>query len=166
MQPLISSSHIASSNYNWSSVDGQGVRFLCVEYDSESHWNFTQASISTTIYSPQNSNIIYEQRLGLKKRGFPLWIPEPNRQLPMPYQRRGVDIGDVGIITPSGGFSFLFNICLPRDSPLNPDDLPEEFSPIHPPIRPADIREFLEFKPHSYLVSAAIEKVDNNPPFM
>jgi hypothetical protein len=83
----------------------------------------------------------------------------------MAYRRKGVYIGDVGIITPSGGFSFLFNICLPRGHPINPDDLPEEFSPIYPPIRQTDIRKFPEFKAKSFLASAAIEKVNNNPPF-
>ncbi|KDR67719.1 hypothetical protein GALMADRAFT_26936, partial [Galerina marginata CBS 339.88] len=51
--------------------------------------------------------------------GSPLWIPEPNKRLPISYQRRGIDIGDVGIITANGGFDFLFNICLPYNHPMN-----------------------------------------------
>ena len=117
------------------------------------------------LYSPDNNNKIYERHLSLKKRGFPLWIPEPNRRLPMAYRRRGIYIGDVGIITPSGGFSFLFNICCPPGDPINPSTLPDDFSPIRPPLEPIDIREFSEFKSGSYLASATIERVDNDPPF-
>ncbi|KJA19859.1 hypothetical protein HYPSUDRAFT_143195, partial [Hypholoma sublateritium FD-334 SS-4] len=116
-------------------------------------------------YTPDNSNKIYERHLALKQRGFPLWIPEPNRRLPMTYRRRGIHIGDVGIITPSGGFSFLFNICRPPGDPINPSTLPEDFSPIYPPLEPTDIREFSEFKPGSFLASGTIEKINNDPPF-
>lgn len=117
------------------------------------------------IYSPDNSDKIYERHLELKRRGFPLWIPEPNRTLPMPYRRKGVNIGDVGIITSSGGFSFLFNICLPSDDPINPRTLPDGFAPIHPPIEPIDIREYTVFNSESYLASKAIEKIQTDPEF-
>jgi hypothetical protein len=83
----------------------------------------------------------------------------------MSYRRKGINIGDVGIITPTGGFSFLFNICLPHDHPINPRTLPEGFAPIYPPIEPMDFRQYSEFKPESYLASTAIEKVHNDPPF-
>jgi hypothetical protein len=83
----------------------------------------------------------------------------------MRYRRKGVNIGDVGIITPSGGFSFLFNICLPPDDPINPPVLPDGFIPIHPPIKPMDIREYSEFNPESYLASEAIEKIQTEPEF-
>ncbi|KAF9479607.1 hypothetical protein BDN70DRAFT_834144 [Pholiota conissans] len=120
---------------------------------------------TTIIYSPDNSNKIYERHLGLKQRGFPLWIPEPNRRLPMEYRRKGVHVGDVGIITPSGAFSFLFNVCLPPNHPINPTTLPEGFTPIYFSNESLDIREYSEFKPESYLASTAIEKTNNDPPF-
>ena len=109
--------------------------------------------------SPQKSNEIYERHLWLKGRGFPLWIPEPNKRLPRVYRKKGINIGDVGIITPSGGFSFLFNICVPSDSPINADPhlLPEGFVPISPTLNALDIIEFDEFKPGSYLTSSSIE---------
>ncbi|KAF8956505.1 hypothetical protein BDZ97DRAFT_1851213 [Flammula alnicola] len=71
---------------------------------------------SRTLISVENSNKIYERHLGLKQRGFPLWIPEPNKRLPMPYRR--------------------------KESTL-----------------------FSEFKPGSYLASASIEKLHNDPSF-
>ncbi|KAF9475877.1 hypothetical protein BDN70DRAFT_205166 [Pholiota conissans] len=114
---------------------------------------------SARIYAPQISNKIYEQHLEPKGRGFPLWIPEPNKRLPLPYRCAGVNVGDVGIITPSGAFSFLFNICLPSEHPINPDELPEGFVPIL--MKPTDISEFSVFKPKSHLASAFIDKVDD-----
>lgn len=110
------------------------------------------------LISVGNGNQIYEQHLQTKQRGFPLWIPEPNQRLPVSYRRKGVSIGDVGIITPSGGFSFLFNVCLPGGHPINPRILPEGFSPIYPPIDEDDIRQFPEFKPGSYVASSSVEE--------
>ena len=106
----------------------------------------------------QKSNYIYERHLISKGRGFPLWIPESNRVLHLDYRRTGVRIGDVGIITQSGGFSFFFNICLPHDNPVNPRILPENFAPISPPIEATDIEKFVEFKYDSYLASASIKR--------
>uniref|UniRef100_A0A8H7XST8 Uncharacterized protein n=1 Tax=Psilocybe cubensis TaxID=181762 RepID=A0A8H7XST8_PSICU len=109
------------------------------------------------------SNEIYERQLSLKGRGLPLWIPEPNRRLPINYRKDGVSIGDVGIITPSGGFSFLFNICLPADDPINLGRVPEDFVPIYPQLDDSmDIREFFEFKQGSYLASTSIENSQTN----
>jgi hypothetical protein len=72
----------------------------------------------------------------------------------------------VGIITPDGGFSFIFNVCVPRDDPVNPQSLPEDFVPIHPPIDPIDIRKFAAFKSESYLASSSIEKHQDDPTFL
>jgi hypothetical protein len=94
----------------------------------------------------------------LKGRGFPLWIPDPNRVLPLNYRRTGVRIGDVGIITESGAFSFLFNICLPHNDPVNPQMLPENFAPISPPIQATDIENFKVFKNGDHLASASVRR--------
>jgi hypothetical protein len=107
---------------------------------------------------PPKDNEIYERLLRRKRRGFALYIPQPNRKLPIAYQRIGIRIGDVGIITPDGGFSFLFNICVPHDNPINPRILPEDFSPIQPAPTDADVVEFARFNSGSYLASASIEK--------
>ncbi|KDR66169.1 hypothetical protein GALMADRAFT_1203829 [Galerina marginata CBS 339.88] len=118
--------------------------------------------ITRILPTPQRSNQIYEWHMLLKGRGFPLWIPEPSMNLPMPYQRLGINIGDVGIITSAGNFSFLFNICLPADHPINPRTLPEGFAPISPSIDPVDVRRFSELKPGGYLASASIERSKNS----
>ncbi|KAF9471386.1 hypothetical protein BDN70DRAFT_926168 [Pholiota conissans] len=119
-----------------------------------------QCTSSSSDRPQQKTNYdIYREQLELQRRGIPLWIPESNGCLPMIYQRTGVTIGDVGIVTPSGAFSFVFNICLPRDHPSQPDDLPQDFKPIS--LRPRDIRKFIEFKSGSHLASKAIHKVSN-----
>ncbi|PPQ70794.1 hypothetical protein CVT24_001075 [Panaeolus cyanescens] len=104
--------------------------------------------------SPRRSNTIYETQLMCKGRGFPLWIPQPNMRLPPPHRAKGVSIGDVGIITEYGAFDFLFNICLPADDPLNPPDLPKEFTPLK--LNDWDVREFRDFPNGSYLASPSV----------
>ena len=83
--------------------------------------------------------------------------------LPKPYRARGVSVGDVVVFTKNGGFDFLFNICVPRDDPINPRKLPENFIPISPPVDPTDIRKFAEFSPGSYLVSSSIAESRTDP---
>ena len=109
----------------------------------------------------QRGNEIYERHLWLKGRGFPLWIPAPNKRLSPQYRKKGINVGDVGIIMPSGAFSFLFNICVPSDNPINPRLLPKGFAPIHPPLDALDVAEFDEFEPGSYLASASIENLQS-----
>ena len=119
--------------------------------------NQSQVSSPSQEIPSQKPNEIYERHLTLKGRGFPLWIPDPNHNLHLDYRRTGVRIGDVGIITDSGAFSFLFNICLPQNDPLNPRMLPEHFTPISPPILPSDIEKFRVFKNGSHLASASVK---------
>jgi len=77
--------------------------------------------------------------------------------LPLPYRREGIRVGDVGIFQ-SGAFDFLFNICVPASDPINPDVLPEGFTPIYPPLNPVDMRGFPQFGKDSYLASSSISK--------
>ncbi|KIM46832.1 hypothetical protein M413DRAFT_422275 [Hebeloma cylindrosporum] len=112
---------------------------------------------------PPKVNEMYERLLRKKGRGFALYIPQPNRRLPIAYQRLGIHIGDVGFITPDGGFSFLFNICVPRDHAINPRDLPQDFSPLSPALATqVDVAEFSQFNPGSYLASASMERKEND----
>ena len=105
---------------------------------------------------------IYAALLEPKRRGRALWMPEPNSNLPPAYRKKGTQIGDVGTIAPDGSFSFIFNICVPRDDPINPPLLPEEFSPIYPPVDPINIRRFVSFKAGSYLASTSVEKIEGD----
>ena len=106
----------------------------------------------------QRSCDIYYRHLAVKGRGSPLWLPEPSSTLPNVYRRQGITVGDVGIITASGGFDFMFNVCLPADHPINQQGLPEGFSPLSPQLQPSDIRKHTEFNPNSHLASASVEK--------
>lgn len=77
--------------------------------------------------------------------------------LPVEYQKRGIGIGDVGIITDYGAFDYLFNIRLPQNHPINPEDIPEDFYPLHPPLSIADIHGYSAFKVGSHLASGQVE---------
>jgi hypothetical protein len=87
-----------------------------------------------------------------------MFLPEPCSTLPVAYRRQGIAIGDVGIITASGSFDFLFNICLPTDHPINQQGLPEGFSSLSPPLQPREIIKSIAFGPDSYLASASVDK--------
>ncbi|KIJ59208.1 hypothetical protein HYDPIDRAFT_101174, partial [Hydnomerulius pinastri MD-312] len=52
-------------------------------------------------------------------RGYPLWVPEPDSNLPTEYQSKGLRVGDVGVVTEDGSFDVFFNICLPETHPLH-----------------------------------------------
>ncbi|KAF9563366.1 hypothetical protein CPC08DRAFT_706073 [Agrocybe pediades] len=105
---------------------------------------------------------VYSRHLALLGRGFPLWLPAPNRNLPVEYQKTGTRIGDVGIITSSGGFDFLFNVCLPWDHPINPGHgngglaMPDGFEPLV--LHPNDVREYSPCGRGSSLASASVRK--------
>ncbi|CAA7262081.1 unnamed protein product [Cyclocybe aegerita] len=120
---------------------------------------------AVSLQEPQRSCEIYARLLIPKHRGFPLWIPEPHRNLPTAYRRTGVKIGDVGIITSSGSFSFLFNIFTAMEDPIHISRLPAGFIPTAPLRREIDICIFSEFGPGSYLASSTIEKseCDSSP---
>lgn len=111
---------------------------------------------------PPKDNEIYERLLRRKGRGFALYIPQPNRRLPIAYRRVGIRIGDVGVITRDGGFNFLFNICIPHDDPANPLILPEDFFPLQPALTDVDVVEFSQYNPGSYLASTSIEKKESD----
>ncbi|KAJ7838908.1 hypothetical protein B0H14DRAFT_3699302 [Mycena olivaceomarginata] len=73
---------------------------------------------------------IYCHQLLRLRRGFPLYIPGPSEMLPPEYQTSGIQIGDVGTVTPEGLFDCFFNIYLPADHPINLDNVPDDFCPL------------------------------------
>ncbi|KAJ4000706.1 hypothetical protein F5050DRAFT_1803898 [Lentinula boryana] len=50
--------------------------------------------------------------------------------IPEEFKKQGIRIGDVGILTTTGGFDYLFNTCLPRNDPANSAGVPEGFEPL------------------------------------
>lgn len=68
-----------------------------------------------------------------QNRGYPLRIPEPSSKLGSPYDKEGLQIGDVGYVDDYGGFVRLFNICFP---------LPDETRASGiPPFDPTQLKE-------------------------
>jgi hypothetical protein len=116
------------------------------------------AAPSRSCFSQFEACQIYAQHMTEKGRGTPIWHPGPSNTLPEAYRRRGTAVGDVGILTASGGFDFFFNISLPADHPINRQGLPEGFSPLFPPLQSSDIHRHMEFNRNTYLLSASVER--------
>ena len=105
----------------------------------------------------QSSNAIYERQMLPKKRGFPLWIPQPNSLAFPMHQRKGVIIGDLGRITSYGAFDVQFNICEAAGHPNNPYLLPHGFKPLA--LDANDIHRFQEYTSGSYIASTSVKKL-------
>ncbi|KAJ7672370.1 hypothetical protein DFH06DRAFT_91380 [Mycena polygramma] len=84
---------------------------------------------ATNMFFSESEN--YCSQMLHQKRGFPLYIPNPQSS-PAEYQQHGIAIGDVGSVTTDGEFDFYFNIFLPAEHPINADNTPEDFSPMSP----------------------------------
>jgi hypothetical protein len=70
---------------------------------------------------------IYSNQLLRLQRGFPLYMPGPSEA---EYQTSGIQIGDVGMVTPEGLFECFFNIYLPADHSINQNNVPDDFHPL------------------------------------
>lgn len=96
-----------------------------------------------------------------RNRGYPLWIPSPNMLLPVCNRASGVRIGDVGIITPEGGFSFFFNVCYEATHPINASRrLPPDFVPFATSLSDCDIEAFKEYSAGNYLSDESVVRMD------
>ncbi|KAF5357561.1 hypothetical protein D9757_012366 [Collybiopsis confluens] len=74
-----------------------------------------------------NASEVYARLLLPHGHGYPLWIPEPNANLPPAYLSHGIKIGDIGLVTSDGAFDFLFNIFLSGAHVINRGRVPERF---------------------------------------
>ncbi|KAJ6532071.1 hypothetical protein B0H19DRAFT_466789 [Mycena capillaripes] len=90
----------------------------------------------------------YSTQLLHEGRGFPMYVPGPHSSLSAQYQRRGIDIGDLGRLTSEGIFDFFFNIFLPVNHPINAN-VPEDFVPLSPYDRIDVVHH--EFDPGNYV---------------
>lgn len=73
---------------------------------------------------------VYAKALLPKKYGFPFWLAEPQDNLPYDYRTNGVQIGDVLVFTPDGGYDFMFNIFLSKDHPINTGRVADNHIPL------------------------------------
>ena len=103
------------------------------------------------VYSPQD---VYARHL-ISGRGYPLWTPEPNMNLPESYVREGLKIGDVGVVVPAdGSFDVFFNVCLPSTHSLHRETgVPDNFTPIL--LSGRDIAKFPEAESAGCIISTS-----------
>ncbi|KAF7374425.1 WD40 containing domain protein [Mycena sanguinolenta] len=131
-----------------------------VEATRTSHVSHQNMSSSQTAVCPESVN--YCCQMLRQGRGFPLYEPKPQSNLPAEYQRRGVAIGDVGRVTPEGSFDFFFNIYLPANHPINAN-VPEGFVPLSP-YDPIDVSHH-DFEPGDFVSSSVTEISPEFPEF-
>ncbi|KAH0829065.1 hypothetical protein J3R83DRAFT_2522 [Lanmaoa asiatica] len=110
------------------------------------------------VYSPQD---VYGRHL-VSGRGYPLWTPEPNMNLPDVYVREGLKIGDVGVVVPEdGSFDVFFNVCLPPTHSLHRETgVPNNFTPIQ--LSSRDITKYPEAESAGRIIStSSVTRVRN-----
>src|ERR1700756_5687612 len=83
------------------------------------------SSVSSAVPFPE----IYSRYIMGLQHGYPLHDPEPDLSLPPAARKKGVRIGDVGLVTRDGSFDFLFNVC-DQYREINPSRLPDSFEVI------------------------------------
>ncbi|KAF8328475.1 hypothetical protein F5887DRAFT_149336, partial [Amanita rubescens] len=91
--------------------------------------------------------------------GYPLYMPSPSETLPMAYRKKGIRVGDVGVISKNGAFDFLFNACRQREEPdgaINPVALPEDFE-----LLDADINVHNKYNLPTHLLSSHVNALSS-----
>ncbi|KAF9045012.1 hypothetical protein BJ165DRAFT_128796 [Panaeolus papilionaceus] len=111
----------------------------------------------------QEPNRIYERHMLTKVRGYPLWLPEGDLNMSVGKRRVGISIGDVGMVASDGYFSYLFNILLPANDPLQPQRLPEGYTPIKS-LSSSAVSRVKKYKANSALTSLSVRKVPGLAP--
>ncbi|KAJ7476179.1 hypothetical protein FB451DRAFT_1246084, partial [Mycena latifolia] len=153
-RPTVPSSHLFQNAAGFEILGGQFVLG-----DVHNHPATNAREHTTTITGDAYSESeIYCSQLLRQKRGFPLYVPGPQPNLPDEYQKIGVSIGDVGRVTPDGIFDFFFNIYLPADHPVNANDVPENFSPLAPYVRRDVVH--VDFEPGNHVSAPSVQKLD------
>ena len=91
------------------------------------------------------------------EHGYALYYPDPDSSLPVGYQRNGVRIGDVGIVTRDGNFEFLFNVCV-QNGHNNPQELPNNFEMLES----VDLSNRPYFQPGTHLLSNGVNQTNDS----
>ncbi|KAJ7096077.1 hypothetical protein C8R44DRAFT_684211, partial [Mycena epipterygia] len=94
---------------------------------------------------------LYSRLLLTKRHGYPLSHPQPCDNLPEESRMKGIEIGDVGVLTPDGSFDVFFNICRESDDPVNRFGVPFGFVPV--PLGPNDFTSWETYHPPGSHVS-------------
>ncbi|KAJ7464242.1 hypothetical protein B0H11DRAFT_1734333 [Mycena galericulata] len=113
-------------------------------------------SPQTTVFSESGN---YSSQLLYQGRGFPLYVPGPQDNLPEQYRREGVAIGDVCTVTSDGIVDFYFNIYLRADNPIN-ENIPEDFVPLSD-YKSVDLHHH-RFDPGDYVASRSVQEINGD----
>jgi len=113
---------------------------------------------------PRKDHDIYYGHLLLAGRGSPMWRPGPNMRLSKEYRKNGIGFGDVGIIYRSEGFSFLFNIFLGADHPVNEGRVPHNFKPFDFGKVNGDLEKTIVYERGDHLASSSLRKISGVDP--
>jgi len=81
--------------------------------------------------------------------------------LPNEYRKRGIGIGDVGILYRSGDFDFLFNILLPAEHEINRGRVPDGFHPLERSKVESGVNRCISYGPGSFLASSSVRRSSN-----
>ncbi|KAJ7863769.1 hypothetical protein B0H14DRAFT_2348757 [Mycena olivaceomarginata] len=100
---------------------------------------------------------LYSRLLLAKGHGYPLSYPQPPDDLPLESRTRGVQIGDVGVLTSDGGFDTFFNICRSQNDVGNRFGVPTGFETVR--LYPADVLSRRLFhRPGSHVSNTRLNK--------
>jgi hypothetical protein len=138
-------------------VESEGIsqKFLI---NKTSHLNPTVECLDALL-TRLSSQETYVKMLLPHCHGYPLWIPEPDDNLPNAYRIQGVRVGDLGYVSDSGGFEYLFNILEPADHEINLDRTPDGFEQLSPPLKAKEITSRKEMhKPNTDICSMKMKK--------
>jgi hypothetical protein len=106
-----------------------------------------------------SSQETYVKMLLPRCHGYPLWFPEPDNNLPDAYRTQGIRVGDLGYVSDSGGFEYLFNILESADHEINLGRTPGDFEQLSPPLdvaRETTSRDMMQ--PNTDICSVKIKK--------
>ncbi|KAJ7306777.1 hypothetical protein DFH08DRAFT_793189 [Mycena albidolilacea] len=100
---------------------------------------------------------LYSRLLLARGHGYPLSYPQPPDDLPLESRTRGVQIGDVGVLTSDGGFDTFFNICRSQNEVGNRFGVPTGFETVR--LYPADVLSRRLFhRPGSHVSNTRLNK--------
>ena len=95
--------------------------------------------------------------------GYPLWTPQLKAELPEDYQRNGLKIGDVGIVSPlDGSFDVLFNITLPPDDQPCRRLVPKHLTPVILDHETDLVTQSGAVSAHDVISSASVELISKD----
>jgi len=104
----------------------------------------------------------YASSLFASGHGYATFIPETITPVPDDFKaRRGISIGDVGILSEENDFIFAFNIFLAADHPYNKGKTPDSFRPLVP-LNESEICTTVDFFPRGSVIASKGVEVERH----